>query len=610
MKSSVGLCDSRPSQAILLAFSLIGTGLFGDGLTQDFIGTAECKECHQPQFDSYLKTTHSRSFSVFEVGEEPTTQKFVHEASAMRFDVSLKDDRLHHRGALLAEDGTEIQSFETAIGYAVGSGTHAKTYLFESDGFLCESPLSWFRDNPTGWSLSPGYDYPEHQAFRRVASSGCVYCHVGRIDPLLGHPHQFKIIEAAIGCERCHGPGKNHVLFHRNSAQLELSDSIVNPKKLDRNRAEAICQQCHLQGAVSIADADKSPWDFVPGESLVTYRSDYQCQQDGSPMQIVGHVEQMHQSACYQSSETLTCTTCHDPHHATPDEDPVAYYRKACLSCHEDKSCGIDLKVRMDQNQNHCSECHMPVAETNVAHAAFHDHRIGIHANVRSNQVEKLSNAIVPIVSDYELPDSERKRRKALAMYALFERRSSKVDLELFQSVSTYQLFSLRQSNNNHPTISVSLASDAQRQGQSDVAWDLVNSAIKNSTTPTLASTAAYRQRAEIAFAKNDFKAAAADYQIVLDYSLEPADFYYHGICHQNLGNFDQATHSLLKASELDPNLSAGHFALASIYDKLGKKDLADEHAKKAFLIEQLYERKMKRRSSATTVGTENETPK
>ncbi len=43
-------------------------------------------------------------------------------------------------------------------------------------------------------------------------------------------------------------------------------------------------------------------------------------------MLVVGHVEQMRQSKCYQNS-AMTCMTCHDPHRGDKPKDPVAASR-------------------------------------------------------------------------------------------------------------------------------------------------------------------------------------------------------------------------------------------------------------------------------------------
>ena len=49
------------------------------------------------------------------------------------------------------------------------------------------------------------------------------------------------VTEWNVGCERCHGPGGDHV-------RQPTSRSIVNPAKLDFVRPNDTCIQCHSQG--------------------------------------------------------------------------------------------------------------------------------------------------------------------------------------------------------------------------------------------------------------------------------------------------------------------------------------------------------------------------
>src|SRR5207247_1312553 len=89
---------------------------------------------------------------------------------------------------------------------------------------------------------------------------------------------------------------------------------------------------------------------------------------------------QMHLSACYQGSETLSCLTCHDPHDNPPPVERLAHYRSVCLGCHAAESCTVDPDRRARESpDNDCVRCHMPRSDTDIPHFAFAHHRIGIH---------------------------------------------------------------------------------------------------------------------------------------------------------------------------------------------------------------------------------------
>ena len=61
-----------------------------------------------------------------------------------------------------------------------------------------------------------------------------VACHAGRMNPIPQERNRFDekkpFHELAIGCERCHGPGKKHIHFHEeNIAARDTVDPIVRP---------------------------------------------------------------------------------------------------------------------------------------------------------------------------------------------------------------------------------------------------------------------------------------------------------------------------------------------------------------------------------------------
>jgi predicted CXXCH cytochrome family protein len=79
-------------------------------------------------------------------------------------------------------------------------------------------------------------------------------------------------------------------------------------------------------------------------------------------MSIAGHVQQLHASDCYTKSDSLTCTTCHDPHHRNSVAERPVEMRNICLSCHADRGCRVPEEQRLREADNRCAKCHMPDA--------------------------------------------------------------------------------------------------------------------------------------------------------------------------------------------------------------------------------------------------------
>jgi Cytochrome c3 len=66
------------------------------------------------------------------------------------------------------------------------------------------------------------------------------------------------VTEWNVGCERCHGPGRDHIA-HRSRA------NIVNPGQLDYVRANDACIQCHSQGRPPTNPIDGKYYDWPVG---------------------------------------------------------------------------------------------------------------------------------------------------------------------------------------------------------------------------------------------------------------------------------------------------------------------------------------------------------
>ena len=303
------------------------------------------------------------------------------------------------------DDGTWIELTTCPIEYEVGSGSHASSFLGEIDGFLVQSPITYFAANQQ-WRMSPGFENADQPGFGRAVNQGCLRCHAGRSEAVDRSYHRMQISEAAISCERCHGPGKRHVELHdaltasKPENEVRATDvsgteserdpsrpdsAIVNPARLSRDLSDAICAQCHLQGVASVTDPGQLWSDYVPGTPLSTNRADFELEDDDAQMTVAGHFRQLRKSRCYTQS-TMSCLTCHDVHETERDfeakthADRITRSRQVCLTCHQHQDCNFELQNDVASiSRDRCIACHMPQSPTEVLHTAFTHHRIGIH---------------------------------------------------------------------------------------------------------------------------------------------------------------------------------------------------------------------------------------
>src|SRR5262249_24330641 len=151
------------------------------------------------------------------------------------------------------------------------------------------------------------------------------------------------------------------------------------------------------------------------------YRTDYRFDTGSEQMTVVGHVEQLRRSVCYQKSEDLSCVTCHDPHARERPKDAVAYYRARCLSCHETRGCSLDQAERLKKDPaDSCAACHMPRGDTDIPHVAFTNHRIVREAPRRTAEGAGRLPELVPTDDLSHLPPLDRQRNLGLAYRAVF----------------------------------------------------------------------------------------------------------------------------------------------------------------------------------------------
>jgi tetratricopeptide (TPR) repeat protein len=381
-----------------------------------YVGTAACAACHRGSHQSYLLTAHSHAFADVDPGAEPPDASFEHKLSGRSYRVYRKDGQLRHEEIQRSEEGKEVFRMDLPIRYRVGSGHFSRTYLVEIDGFLHESPLTWYVSKGQ-WGMSPGFDAAEHSSFERPAPAGCLACHVGRVDPA-GTVHRPVLLEKAIGCESCHGPGALHVALHQPGQAAAAAEdwTIVNPGKLTRPRLEAICSLCHLNAAAKVYVRGRHLNDYRPGMPLTDYRIDYRFTSANDRMTVVGHVEQLRHSACYQKSE-MTCLSCHDPHARARPADVTPHYRQHCLSCHKPQACRLAEAQRLRQDpSDNCVACHMPRGATDIPHVAFTHHRIGVHT-AQTPAADKGLYDLVPTDDDSHLLPLDRQRNLGLAYF-------------------------------------------------------------------------------------------------------------------------------------------------------------------------------------------------
>jgi hypothetical protein len=555
-----------------------------------YIGSDACAACHHARHQSYLLTPHSRALADLDPAAEPPDGAFEHKRSGRSFRVYRRDGQFRHEEILHTADGTEIARIDVPVRYVIGSGQFSRSYLVDIDGFLHESPITWYSSRKA-WDVSPGYDAPSHWGFERPADGACLVCHAGRMD-LGGTLHRVTFAEKAIGCESCHGPGSLHQELHRAGTHEPGTQdfTIVNPGKLPRSLQEAVCAACHLNGRAAIRLRGRELADFRPGMALSDHRIDYRFDSGGERMTVVGHFEQLRRCACYQKSPTLSCLTCHDVHARQRPSDPVAYYRQKCLDCHAVEACRLEPAQRRKQDAtDNCMTCHMPRGDTEIPHLVFTHHRIGRHAAHAPEEPTRVPE-LVPLSAIDHLPVWERQRNLGLAYLEISQDPVHALHADALRRRAQVELEAVVAAGLREGDIAAGLAETYWRH-DSERVRGYAKEALVAPNLPAESRTRALFMLASTEMQDGHYPAASAVFEELVRLRRYADDWRLLGFCYFEQDQPRQALAALEHALAIRPYRHTTHLGLADVYRRLGDPKRSQEHTAKArWLLEQRHD--------------------
>jgi hypothetical protein len=244
-------------------------------------------------------------------------------------------------------------SFEVPMEIIMGSSKMAQTYLYWHNDGLYQHNVTHITDG-NQWINSPGY-IDGDAAYARPIPQRCLECHMTYFD-FRGKKNRYTPGSLILGvtCERCHGPAKEHVDFHRENGGVREAVGITNPAHLERQVQMEICGQCHGGSRALKGDA----LSFRPGDRLEEHYDPPDDELDAkNSVHTSNQLNRLSQSLCFEQSQ-MTCVDCHDPHHNERGNRKL--FSSRCMTCHESESdCGFFPQEGVDFAEN-CVDCHMP----------------------------------------------------------------------------------------------------------------------------------------------------------------------------------------------------------------------------------------------------------
>jgi len=427
----VGSTTSRPTAEVLESSPAAAASNPG------YLGHQVCAECHAERVEEFQQTNHFRACR--EPAPDDMPPVFSKEQGTLRTRYPDIRFEMSQQGAdyyqtVVRTTSTGEQRATTRIDLIYGAGDADEVYLsWHADNGLYELPVVWIHtENCWGASHFSSYGAGD---LSRPLTLRCVECHNAWVEHVPGTLNQYKRQGAVLGvnCECCHGPGREHVTFHRAHPEAEAAHGIVHPGHLSRERQIEVCTQCHSNVMTHRGPA----FAYRPGEPLADY---YRTGASSHPEDdhVANQIQYLRDSPCFQQSD-MTCTTCHDPHRRLGVDGSPSH---SCMTCHAPDDC--HERERLPEGmRDDCTSCHMPRnVKINVNFQTADDdylppirrsqHRIGIYPAATKEvwrqwhlgqsdpgsrrEAERLTQELV----DYWLAEAEayRQQRRLIAAIA------------------------------------------------------------------------------------------------------------------------------------------------------------------------------------------------
>lgn len=335
-----------------------------------FVGPAACETCHA---ENYAAASQSRHFlacrpvqpqempAAFafagDVAEQAVQAKSVFQTrhAGLRFEMRRENNQFWMDTFQRAEGVPEstLPDHSSRFDLVLGSGGKFDDVFlsWRDDGWMYELPMAWLYPSQQ-WAASH-FDPNSAGDHSRPLTVRCLECHNTWVNHVVGTANQYQREGAILGvtCESCHGPGAEHVAAHQDTSQQVDSQHIVHPGKLDREGLIEVCSQCHS----NTMKRRKLAFSHRPGqpleESFLALTTEHH-----EDDHVANQTKFMLRSKCFKQHESMTCITCHSPHH-----QPTAPLsaREACFQCHQSADC-TDRDNLPAPVKDLCIDCHMP----------------------------------------------------------------------------------------------------------------------------------------------------------------------------------------------------------------------------------------------------------
>jgi predicted CXXCH cytochrome family protein len=345
-----------------------------------YVGESRCENCHTTIFRDSLASRHTQTYYR---GTQLDTIPLPDRPLRDPEDREVTHTYQRREGVLHEETRVGRDLFDAVVEYAFGTNDRYLTAVSrDASGGYHIARLSYYQTpEGKGWDRSTldrthptrarPHEFQGETIGVRDGLARCLYCHV--TNPSTGHDSLGpESADRAIGCERCHGPGGNHIAALKSGFP---DPAIINPAAASPHLVTSKqCNDCHiLDKRFRDDDPNRPGWARSQGVGWTLSRCNT------------------------ESDGAFGCVTCHDPHKSAR-AITTAQYEAKCLGCHAQAGVSVandrppsKLKTSPSTRSrsctvnpsNGCITCHMPRVRIDSLHMELTDHYIRVDRQKR-----------------------------------------------------------------------------------------------------------------------------------------------------------------------------------------------------------------------------------
>ena len=352
----------------------------------EYLGSGACRRCHEATFEAWANSLHVQMTRP--VAEARVIGDF---SGGQRVDAGERSYRFGRRDGrpmvTIASANAAAETF--AVDYTLGAKRYQGYLSTLPDGRIYVLPVFWHRESGRWVDWKEITPIPDRaHDLRQIWNTNCFNCHATNIvqgyDPATRR-YQSSWTEMGIGCEACHGPGRDHVAlaesWERDPSLKPAYDSgpdasgltdllaVLSPRPSDPRRTFDACAYCHgnkvnvFTGFRAGERYEDYALPFLMSEPIPAHDPQGEYWPDGRPNRF-NRPQALTLSGCFQAG-AVTCTSCHVAHgspYAHSLKVDVArgrYGDVLCTQCHADVPLAEHTFHDADGEGSRCINCHM-----------------------------------------------------------------------------------------------------------------------------------------------------------------------------------------------------------------------------------------------------------